>query len=137
MGRDKQKSIIKKVTSSKRTERKSQTYFLLLLHKCLLSFSQTQNGRHFLLLLFNFVLFPFFTGSQLNKQERLQIRKTQSALGLLDCLKKNTRQLVNFDVKSSTALRNRRETIITKWNLSTNCNNVQTMFSLQSYLKTL
>jgi len=52
----------------------TQTYFLLLLHKCFLPFSQAQDGRHFFLLFLNFVLFPFFTGSQLNKRERLEIR---------------------------------------------------------------
>ena len=51
-----------------------QTYFLLLLHKCFLPFSQAQDGRHLFLLFLNFVLFPFFTGSQLNKKERLEIR---------------------------------------------------------------
>lgn len=51
-----------------------KTYFFLLLHKCFLPFSQAQDGRHFFLLFLNFVLFPFFTGSQLNKKERLEIR---------------------------------------------------------------
>ena len=51
-----------------------QTYFLLLLHKCFLPFSQAQDGRHLFLLFLNFVLFPFFTGSQLRKKERLEIR---------------------------------------------------------------
>lgn len=53
---------------------RSQTYFFLLLYECFLPFSQAQDGRHFFLLFLNFILFPFFTGSQLNKEERLEIR---------------------------------------------------------------
>lgn len=54
----------------KETKEWKKTYFLPLLHKCLLSLSQTHNGRHLFLFSFNSRLFPFFPGFQLNENKR-------------------------------------------------------------------
>ena len=59
-----------------RGAKKSKEYkvmnLLLLLHKCLLSFSKSQDRGNFFLFLFNFGLLPLFTRSYLSRGEEIK-----------------------------------------------------------------